>query len=153
MFKKILVALLALVAAAAFAAVDVNKATQAELDGVKGIGPAISAKIIDARKTGDFKDWPDLIGRVKGIGDVNAGKFSEAGLTVGGASFKGAAPAAKKDDTKAMSKADKKAKADDAKVADAAKPADAAASKPARKSKKDKAAAAAADAASKPAKK
>jgi len=146
MFKKFLVALMALFAAAAFAAVDVNKATQAELDSVKGIGPAISAKIVDARKTGAFKDWPDLIERVKGIGEGNAAKFSEAGLTVGGAAYAGAAPVAKKADTKAMTKADKKAKAEEA------KPAEAAASKPAKKSKKEKAAEAAA-AASQPAKK
>ena len=99
MFKKVLAALLAFVAAAAFAAVDVNNASQAELEGIKGIGPAISAKILDARKAGAFKDWQDLIDRVKGVGEGNAAKFSEAGLTVGGASYKGATPMAKKDDT------------------------------------------------------
>ena len=52
MIKKILAILLTLFAAAAFAAVDANKATQAELESVKGIGPAISAKIIDERKKG-----------------------------------------------------------------------------------------------------
>ena len=72
MLKKILFALLALFAAAAFAAVDANKATQAELETVKGIGPAIAGKILDARKTGAFKDWPDMIERVKGVGDGNA---------------------------------------------------------------------------------
>ena len=39
MFKKLFAALAALLAAAAFAAVDVNKATQAELESIKGIGP------------------------------------------------------------------------------------------------------------------
>ena len=72
MFKKILATLLAFVAAAAFAAVDVNKASQADLEGIKGIGPAISAKILDARKAGAFKDWPDFIERVKGVGEGNA---------------------------------------------------------------------------------
>lgn len=119
-----------LYAAASFAAVDVNKATAAELDSVKGIGPAISAKIVDERKKGNFKDWNDFIDRVKGIGEGNAPKFSEAGLTVGGASFKGAPakadakPAAKdakadakaavapaKADAKPEAKADPKAKA------------------------------------------
>jgi competence protein ComEA len=50
MIKKILAALLALFAAAAFAAVDANKATQAELEAVKGIGPGIATKILDERK-------------------------------------------------------------------------------------------------------
>ena len=50
MLKKILATLAMLFAAAAFAAVDVNKATAAELDGIKGIGPGISGKILDERK-------------------------------------------------------------------------------------------------------
>jgi len=97
MLKKILAIVAMLYAAAAFAAVDVNKATAAELDGIKGIGPGISAKILDERKKGNFKDWNDFIERVKGIGEANAAKFSAEGVTVGGASYKGApaAPAAK----------------------------------------------------------
>jgi competence protein ComEA len=86
-----------LYAAVCFAAVDVNKASVAELDSIKGIGPAISTKIIDERKKGNFKDWNDFIERVKGVGEGNAAKFSTEGLTVNGAGFKGAvaAPAAK----------------------------------------------------------
>jgi competence protein ComEA len=101
MFKKLMAAVLAMMAAAAFAAVDVNKATAAELDGIKGIGPSISAKILDERKKGNFKDWNDLVERVKGIGEGNAAKFSTEGLTVNGTAFKGAAAAptaAKKED-------------------------------------------------------
>lgn len=97
MLKKILAIVAMLYAAVAFAAVDVNKATAAELDGIKGIGPGISTKILDERKKGNFKDWNDFIERVKGIGETNAAKFSAEGVTVGGASYKGApaAPAAK----------------------------------------------------------
>jgi competence protein ComEA len=112
MFKRLLAAVLAFVAAAAFAAVDVNKATQADLDGIKGIGPGIAGKILDERKKGNFKDWNDLIERVKGVGEGNAAKFSAEGLTVNGAAFKGvaAAPAAaaKKDDKPAAPAAAKK---------------------------------------------
>ncbi|MDP2367858.1 ComEA family DNA-binding protein [Rhodoferax sp.] len=102
MLKKILALLAMLYAAAAFAAVDVNKASAADLDGIKGIGPAISTKILDERKKGNFKDWNDFIERVKGVGEGNAAKFSANGLTVNGAGFKGAIakPAAKKDDKK-----------------------------------------------------
>lgn len=85
MFKKLLVAVATLVASIgfAFAQVDVNKADQAGLDGVKGIGPVMSKKIIDERtKGGNFKDWPDLEKRVKGIGAKNAIKLSQGGLTV-----------------------------------------------------------------------
>ena len=99
MFKKLLAFFAAMTIAAAFAAVDVNKATPAELDGIKGIGPSISAKIVDERKKGNFKSWEDFIERVNGIGEGNAAKFSAEGLTVGGAGYKGAAAApAKKND-------------------------------------------------------
>jgi competence protein ComEA len=112
MFKNFLVLVVMLYAAASFAAVDVNKASAAELDGIKGIGPGISTKILDERKKGNFKDWNDFIERVKGIGEGNAAKFSGEGLTVGGATYKGApaAPSAAvaKKEEKPMAKADPK---------------------------------------------
>jgi competence protein ComEA len=95
MLKKFLCAVALVWAAAASGAVDVNKATAADLDSVKGIGPSLSGKILDERKKSNFKDWPDFISRVKGMGDKNAAKFSSEGLTVNGAGFKGEAPAAK----------------------------------------------------------
>jgi competence protein ComEA len=104
MLKKFLAILATLTAAMAFAAVDVNKATVAELDGVKGIGPGISSKILDERKKGDFKDWSDLIERVKGVGEKNAAKFSTGGLTVNGSGFNGAPATAIKKDEKATTK-------------------------------------------------
>lgn len=94
MFKKLLLALVTLMASIgfAFAEVDVNKADQAALDGIKGIGPATSKAIIDARsKGGNFKDWADFEARVKGVGDKSATKLSEAGLTVNGQAKAGAA--------------------------------------------------------------
>jgi competence protein ComEA len=94
MLKKFIAALAVLFAASAFAAVDANKATQAELEAIKGIGPVISTLIINERKKGEFKDWNDLVVRVKGVGDRSAEKFSEGGLTVNGKAFSGAAPAA-----------------------------------------------------------
>jgi competence protein ComEA len=106
MWKKFLAVLAMLYAVASFAAVDVNKATAAELDSVKGIGPAISSRIIDERKKGSFKDWQDFIDRVKGVGEKNAANFSEGGLTVNGSSYK-AAGATKKDE-KSAAKEDKK---------------------------------------------
>jgi competence protein ComEA len=87
---------------AAAAAVDVNKATDAQLDAVKGIGPVTTKAIASERKkNGDFKSWDDLIKRVKGIGDKKAEALSKEGLTVNGDSYKPAA-AAKKDDKAAM---------------------------------------------------
>lgn len=89
MFKKILAFLAAMSVFAAFAAVELNKATEAELDGLKGIGPVTSRLIISERKKGDFKSWDDFITRVKGVGENSATKFSAAGLTVNGARYQG----------------------------------------------------------------
>jgi competence protein ComEA len=113
MFKKILLIITMLYAAAAFAAVDVNKATAAELDGIKGIGPGLSTKILDERKNGDFKDWSDFIGRVSGVGEKTAARFSSEGLTVNGKKFSAAAVAKTKAKAEKADKSEKKAKAAD----------------------------------------
>lgn len=87
MLKKALTLLLSLATTLAMAAVDVNTATEADLDSIKGIGPGTSAKMLEARKTSKFKDWSDLIARVSGIGDKRAAKLSAEGLTVNGAKY------------------------------------------------------------------
>jgi competence protein ComEA len=107
MLKKILAILALLYAAASFAAVDVNKATATELDAVKGIGPAMSKRILDERKKGDFKSWDDFISRVKGVGDKTAAKYSGEGLTVNGEGFKKAAESKKEEKKHAKSEAKK----------------------------------------------
>ncbi len=136
MMKKLLAFAAMWIAATAFAAVDVNKATAAELDGIKGIGPGISGKILDERKKGNFKDWNDFIERVKGVGEGNAAKFSAEGMTVGGAAFKGvAATPAKKDDKPAAAAAKKDEKPAATAAAKDAKPA--AAATVAKEEKKD----------------
>ncbi|WP_342129142.1 ComEA family DNA-binding protein [Hydrogenophaga sp. OTU3427] len=75
--------------AVSLAAVDANTASAADLDSVKGVGPGTSSKIMDARKSGPFKDWNDLIDRVSGIGPGSATKLSANGLTVNGATYVG----------------------------------------------------------------
>ena len=89
MLKKCVCLLAMLLAFASFAAVDVNKASAADLDSIKGLGPSLSGKILDERKKSSFKDWPDLINRVSGFGEKSAVKYSAQGLTVNGSSFKG----------------------------------------------------------------
>lgn len=74
-------------AGAALAATDVNSAREADLDGVKGIGPGLSSRILAERAKGPFRDWPDLIARVKGIGPGAAARLSANGLTVNGAAY------------------------------------------------------------------
>ncbi len=63
-------------------ALEVNGANEAELDSVRGLGPSATARILAAREQGVFKDWADLMQRVKGIKLRTAAKLSEAGLTV-----------------------------------------------------------------------
>ena len=113
MFKKLLLAVVTLVASMgfAFADVDVNKGDQAALDGIKGIGPAKSKAIIAERsKGGDFKDWADFEKRVKGVAEKSAMKLSENGLTVNGQAKTGA-PAKAAMPAKASGKAEAKEKA------------------------------------------
>ena len=95
MIRHLIAVILAAFALSAFAAVDANQATRADLETVKGIGPGLSGKIVEARKTSSFKNWDDLVERVGGIGPGNAGRFSQAGLTVSGAAYDGKTAAAK----------------------------------------------------------
>jgi competence protein ComEA len=123
MFKKILAVLAFLLSATlAMAAVDVNKATQAELDSVKGIGPETSKTILTERKKGEFKSWDDFISRVKGVGEKRATSLSDAGLTVGGQAYKPASTAKADDKTSDKKAAESKTDAKADKAAASAKP-------------------------------
>jgi len=80
-------ALASLLAVAGYGATEANQATEAELDSVKGLGPASTARILQAREQAPFKDWADFLRRVKGFKATTAVRLSEAGLTVNGAAF------------------------------------------------------------------
>jgi competence protein ComEA len=71
----------------AWAQIDINQANVAALDGIRGIGPSMSRKILAERENGMFKSWSDLMARVPGIKDKAATKLSTQGLTVNGQSF------------------------------------------------------------------
>ncbi len=94
--RQALVAALAVCAFNAFAAVEANQASATELQTVRGIGPSLSAKIVQTRKAATFKNWTDLVERVQGVGPVNAARLSQAGLTVAGAAYAPAPKAAAK---------------------------------------------------------
>ena len=90
--KKFLTALAAslLFALPAFAAVDLNNGSQAELETVKGIGPAKAKAIIEYRKkNGNFKSVDEL-DKVPGFGkksvdsmkkEISVGNATAAGKT------------------------------------------------------------------------
>jgi len=94
MFKHILAAAWLACAAASAFAVDINKASLAELEAVKGVGTSTAAKLLDERKKSSFKDWHDVMQRVGGIKEARAGKLSAAGLTVNGEAYAGTAHSA-----------------------------------------------------------
>ena len=59
----------------AWAAVNINTATQSELESVKGLGPSKAKAIIDYReKNGAFKSLDDL-DKVKGFGKASIEKL------------------------------------------------------------------------------
>ena len=85
--KPFALALLMAFAGSAWA-LDANTANRAQLEQLRHIGPPLAEAILVARdKDGAFKDWADLMARVRGIRQAKASKLSEAGLTVGGAPY------------------------------------------------------------------
>jgi competence protein ComEA len=74
----VLLVLSGLVAFPAFAAVNINTATQSELEAVKGVGPSKAKAIIEYREAnGNFKQVDDL-DNVKGFGKASVDKLREA---------------------------------------------------------------------------
>ena len=70
-------------------ALEINHATEAELDGLRGLGPAFTRRILSERDIRPFTDWSDLMRRVKGIKPAQAAKLSEGGLRVNGKNLAG----------------------------------------------------------------
>ena len=68
-------------------ALEINQANEAELDSIKGMGPAMTRKVLVARADKPFTNWKDLMTRVTGIGKAKAQQFSEQGVLVNGQSF------------------------------------------------------------------
>lgn len=66
-------------------AVNVNAATDEQLQQIKGIGPKTAALILEERERGGpFVDFQDLQERVKGIGAKRAQSLQQEGLTIQG---------------------------------------------------------------------
>ena len=68
----------------AWAQIELNKASEIDLDGIKGIGPALTRQVLAERQKAPFQDWTDVRSRVKGLGPVKAAQLSEQGLRVNG---------------------------------------------------------------------
>jgi len=82
MYKALLMVVAGLMALPAFAALNINTATQSELEAVKGLGPTKAQSIIAYREAnGGFKSVDDL-DKVKGFGKASIDKL-RGELTVG----------------------------------------------------------------------
>ena len=92
-FRRGLAMLLAIVAPIAGWALEINTASQAELEALKGIGTALSERILAERSNRAFTDWPDAMARVRGLGPAVAMRLSEDGLRVDGMAFRRTPPA------------------------------------------------------------
>ncbi len=86
LLKKWLVGALACTHLSIFA-LEINQANEAELDSIKGMGPAMTRKVLIARAEKIFTNWKDLMSRVAGIGKAKAQQFSDQGVLVNGQSF------------------------------------------------------------------
>jgi competence protein ComEA len=86
--RRVLGGAMALMLCHAALALEINQANEAELDSLKGMGPSLSAKVLNARAQSPFKDWPDLMQRVSGIRQNKAQQFSAQGLVVNGEAFR-----------------------------------------------------------------
>lgn len=65
-------------------ALDLNTATEAQLKGVRGIGPKTALIILEERERGGrYESFSDLSDRVKGIGPKKASALQAAGLAIG----------------------------------------------------------------------
>lgn len=73
-------------------ALEVNQASEADLDALRGSGPALTARILAARQQAPFETWADLLRRVKGVGQATARQWSAQGLTVNGQPWGSTAP-------------------------------------------------------------
>ena len=76
-----LLLLASFIAGTAYAAVNINTATQSELEAVKGLGPSKAKAILEYReKQGNFRSVDDL-DNVKGFGKASINKL-RSDLTV-----------------------------------------------------------------------
>lgn len=87
MVNVLLMVVAGLMALPAFAAVNINTATQSELEAIKGLGPTKAQSIIAYREAnGNFKSVDDL-DKVKGFGKASIEKIKDD-LSVGADSAK-----------------------------------------------------------------
>ena len=79
-------------------ALDLNQATEAELDGLLGFGPAFTSRVMQARAERPFSDWRDFMRRVKGVKSATALRLSRQGVHIHQQPFTSAAERVTRDE-------------------------------------------------------
>ena len=65
------------------ARVDLNTASQSQLESIRGIGPSMSKRIVEERKrNGPFVSPQDFARRVSGVGPKKLKAFQDGGLVI-----------------------------------------------------------------------
>ncbi|MEH0164481.1 ComEA family DNA-binding protein [Paucibacter sp. JuS9] len=68
---------------------ELNQATQAQLESLSGVGPELAERLLKVRSVKAFESWADLRRRVSGIGAKQAKKLSDQGLRIQGQALPG----------------------------------------------------------------
>ena len=76
--------LLATMGVASAQTLDIAQARDMDLDGLRGLGPSTTRRILQERERQPFRDWRDLMQRTPGIGPKKAAQLSAQGLRVQG---------------------------------------------------------------------
>jgi competence protein ComEA len=61
---------------------DLNQATRAEIEAVRGVGVELTQRLLAAREEEPFQDWGEARKRVKGLGKRALAGFAEAGFHI-----------------------------------------------------------------------
>ncbi len=61
---------------------ELNCASRAQLEQVKGIGVALAERLLQAREKSPFADWNDVKARVPGVGRRSVDQLAAQGVTV-----------------------------------------------------------------------
>ena len=81
---KVFALLLALIAPLAAFALEINDASRADLEQLKGVGVTLADKMLKERDKAPFSGWDDLRARVKGLGSKRVQEWQGQGVTVNG---------------------------------------------------------------------
>ena len=66
---------------------DLNQASEIQLDSLHGVGPALTRDLMRERQKTAFHNWADVMRRVKGLGPAKAAHLSAQGVRVQGLAF------------------------------------------------------------------